>query len=651
MNFRGTHFTLASVTILLISSASVSAEWAAVGTGIEYRQFSITGPNEVHVTRMDRSNMDAYIESSIGQGRTKGGTETVRNQAARYDDAIGYWNEEWGTRNQVVVAINGSSHNPSTGEPHGGMFHSGWYAKRYEEVSGQAGFAWHISRHASMGFCITHPYWQQQVTYPTPAWQPDIHQRFHGMNRPRGSDELVIYTPQYDTTTGTNSAGVEVLVQLWPETGLMKPRPHRYEGIIREIRQNAGSSPIPFDHVVWSATGSSATKMLEHAYVGRQVGVSQELWHYDAACETRIGLDWTKVYAGVGGNLAFLRNGVIQYGIDGSGGRHARTAIGFNDDYVYFLVVDGRQTHSIGMTIDELAEFFKNELNATWATNQDGGGSSTMVINGAVVNSPSDGWERAVANGMLMVNFAPKVVTSDLLVESIVQTHTASPLRLGPGTNYGFLMTVPADTEGVIIDHRFSGIYAKGDSWWYVDFDGTKGWLPKASLDVILAPHAAYITQHPTDQTIVLGTHATFSIQAEGTAPLSYRWHRNGTPIGDFPPYSGAASPTLLITNAIDAHAGNYHCVVTNNYGATPSDPATLAFFPIVSDFDHDGDVDLEDFGYLQSCLGIIDVQVTHPACAAADLDGNGDVGPGDVTLFRNCLSGPEIPAEEPCAL
>ena len=68
-----------------------------------------------------------------------------------------------------------------------------------------------------------------------------------------------------------------------------------------------------------------------------------------------------------------------------------RTAIGYNASYVFFLVVDGRSAQSIGMTTDDMGAFFRDTLGATDAVNQDGGGSSTMVVNGTVVNDPSDG--------------------------------------------------------------------------------------------------------------------------------------------------------------------------------------------------------------------------------------------------------------------
>ncbi|MFN7131188.1 MAG: phosphodiester glycosidase family protein, partial [Myxococcales bacterium] len=80
--------------------------------------------------------------------------------------------------------------------------------------------------------------------------------------------------------------------------------------------------------------------------------------------------------------------------------RHPRTAVGLSQDArtLYLAVVDGRQTASVGMTCTELGNLMKG-LGAYDALNLDGGGSSTMYVAGrGVVNSPSDGTERVVAN-------------------------------------------------------------------------------------------------------------------------------------------------------------------------------------------------------------------------------------------------------------
>ena len=52
------------------------------------------------------------------------------------------------------------------------------------------------------------------------------------------------------------------------------------------------------------------------------------------------------------------------------------------------MVVDGRSTgYSAGVALSELAAIFQ-KLGATEAYNLDGGGSSTMYFNGALVNNP-----------------------------------------------------------------------------------------------------------------------------------------------------------------------------------------------------------------------------------------------------------------------
>ncbi|MFB0919278.1 MAG: phosphodiester glycosidase family protein [Oscillospiraceae bacterium] len=66
-----------------------------------------------------------------------------------------------------------------------------------------------------------------------------------------------------------------------------------------------------------------------------------------------------------------------------------RTAIGQISDLHYVLVVsDGRTSESSGVSLSELAEFMQR-LGVTTAYNLDGGGSSTMVFNGTVINKPT----------------------------------------------------------------------------------------------------------------------------------------------------------------------------------------------------------------------------------------------------------------------
>jgi hypothetical protein len=85
--------------------------------------------------------------------------------------------------------------------------------------------------------------------------------------------------------------------------------------------------------------------------------------------------------------------------------RHPRTAVGFSRDSskLFILTIDGRSENSGGATLVELAALMR-KLGAWQAMNFDGGGSTTMVVGGRVVNVPSDSTgERAVGNALLVV--------------------------------------------------------------------------------------------------------------------------------------------------------------------------------------------------------------------------------------------------------
>lgn len=93
--------------------------------------------------------------------------------------------------------------------------------------------------------------------------------------------------------------------------------------------------------------------------------------------------------------------------------RHPRTAVGVGagcEDAdpatrcsVYLAVVDGRRSGwSIGMPLVAFARLMRR-AGASSALNMDGGGSSTMVVEGEVVNRPSLGYERAVPSAFLVL--------------------------------------------------------------------------------------------------------------------------------------------------------------------------------------------------------------------------------------------------------
>ena len=84
-------------------------------------------------------------------------------------------------------------------------------------------------------------------------------------------------------------------------------------------------------------------------------------------------------------------------------------------------------------------------------------------------------------------------------------------------------------------------------------------------------PVAPAITTQPTNQRVVIGQTATFSVAANGTAPLSYQWQKGTTPITG----ATASSYTTPATTLAD-DTSTFQVVVSNSAGSVTSNSATL---------------------------------------------------------------------------
>ena len=112
----------------------------------------------------------------------------------------------------------------------------------------------------------------------------------------------------------------------------------------------------------------------------------------------------------VGGRELLVVDGVpLSHEGEGNNTAAPRTAVGFSQDgrAMQVVTVDGRQADSGGVTLTELGLMMKR-AGAHSALNLDGGGSSTLVAREPgsdalqVENSPSDGSERTVPNGLAL---------------------------------------------------------------------------------------------------------------------------------------------------------------------------------------------------------------------------------------------------------
>lgn len=241
------------------------------------------------------------------------------------------------------------------------------------------------------------------------------------LNQYRDEDQLIVYTPQWEflnpytgTTspvgrTGQNQWGCEVKVRPVGEN-IMFGNKLQLEVISEPVTE--GNLEIPADGYVVSGHGKAKT--LVQALKKGDILVTDINITVDGRAMPVKHL--------VGGFPQILTDSRVEptsNGIDHLKNPEPRTAVGYNSDKLklYMLVVDGRNAGgSSGVTQRVLADIMKN-VGCTDAMNFDGGGSSTMYIDGlGIKNVPSsssldsrpEGQPRTVVNALFAVAVAPE---------------------------------------------------------------------------------------------------------------------------------------------------------------------------------------------------------------------------------------------------
>lgn len=233
----------------------------------------------------------------------------------------------------------------------------------------------------------------------------------------RHEDHLFVYTARFGSSTRTPFGGVEVILDCSESDVLVPGQP--LTGIVRSVLER-GNSPIPSGCLILSATGGKGNWVREHLQLGDKV---QIVISYDQ------GLN--DAYQVLSGNstLAYvlLEKGEIPSELLDPNhpfysDRHPRTMIATKNERLFLITVDGRQPgYSDGITLAEGA-YYLQTLGMETAINVDGGGSTTCLVRSIgnseldVVNRPSDGFERPVGNGLLILNTAPAGKLRQLVV-------------------------------------------------------------------------------------------------------------------------------------------------------------------------------------------------------------------------------------------
>lgn len=359
--------------LLLVAAAPASAAVDApdgyriaservLAAGVEHASLVRTGrpAQRVNVARID-SSAPVVLRPVVSGGDIGGGKAGLERTSAMC------------LRVNCVVAVNADFYTEANGEPIGGMVRFGELVRSPNPKHHQ------LTLDASGDLVAGTVSWSGRLV------ATDLGEiALDGVNIARAADRLVLYTEAFSVSTASNRHGVELVGEI------LRPAPPLRLGQTAVVRlvsfRQGGDTPIPRGGVVLSGHGRGARALAD-------------LWHRvgegRAGAEVLLRLEGSPdAVESVGGTPILIHEGKRWFSEeprDFFTKRHPRTAAGWNNrGDVWLVTVDGRQPGvGEGMTLRELADLMIS-LGATEAINLDGGGSTTFVARGSVLNRPSD---------------------------------------------------------------------------------------------------------------------------------------------------------------------------------------------------------------------------------------------------------------------
>jgi hypothetical protein len=352
-----------------LASASPSTNYDRGYSYIHEEVASI--PLSIHIFKLERGRKDFELATTLGTGKTLG-MATVSEQIKAIPHREG----------QPIAAINGDfyyNREPYPGDPRDLQIRNG------ELISAPKGHAcfWVDERGSPH---MTNIESRFKIEWPNGKITP------FGLNEERDADQVVLYTSAIGSSTRTFS-GREFILR-YPTNSAPLRVGKKQLMQIQEVR-NRGDSPLSPESMVLSV-GSGLVSTIPELRAGAIIQVITETIP-----------DLVGVPMAIGGGPTLVRNGrAMQW--SGFEMRHPRVAIGWNNEFIFLVEVDGRQRGlSIGMTFSELSGYML-KLGCSEAMNMDGGGSATLWVCGNVINNPSEGRERPGANALVVLHKTSK---------------------------------------------------------------------------------------------------------------------------------------------------------------------------------------------------------------------------------------------------
>lgn len=358
-----------------------------------------------------------------------------------------------------------------------------------------------------------------------------------GLNHARTQGKSVVYTPQfYSKTTDTNEYGFEIIV----DTGKAVTENTFGQTLTGKITHMTAygskvTTTIPSTGFVISLQGGEWAKKLSHLKVGDEIS-------------TRFSIDrpWQDADFILASGPYLVKDGKPSIKMSASSPRAKeiapRTVVGISKDgkKVHLITVDGRQSHSKGMNMSQLANYLV-KLGVDRAVNLDGGGSTTMGIrnygsnNIVLANLPSNAsnYQRLVSTTLLAVSTAP--------------TGKAAHIKFTNSTSYATLLAGASSSVNIqyILDANFNTLplgdrvtltsqngtlktngltftaTTAGDDRIFINHDGQA--VQSFPVKVVDAP--TLLTVSPSKQKLNVGETATFKVEAKDAAGKDIVYH------------------------------------------------------------------------------------------------------------------------------
>lgn len=408
----------------MLPLAGVAEEAVPIGPGATYQSmYRPEGPWAIHIVEADLAAEYLELRSLLGGGDTMARGQLSRVLEATESDVI-----------RPVAGVNGDFFSLAGGS--------------YEGIP--------LGLHVENGELVSFPdparsvfYVLEDGTYRIDRLRTNAWVRGPGnllfplmeLNRPPGFAELALFTRHFGEYTRSEEKATQIsLVGL---SDRLRPNAD-VSGRIASISTGV-SQRIPPEGAVLVARGVAAYA-LRKLQVGDEVTLCLDLLPEKGRIDQAIG-----------GGPRLLRNGVglVEYDRERfaksfAARRHPRTGLGLRDGTLVMVVVDGRQPgYSEGMTLYEFTQLFL-ELGCSDAMNLDGGGSASMVVRDRLMNSPSGGYQRAVANVLGLLTTSPLGPPVRLALEPRTMTVlSGEQMELRPLALDRYYNPVPVDPADV----------------------------------------------------------------------------------------------------------------------------------------------------------------------------------------------------------